>query len=137
MKNTYQKPTQTLRLRGNDPTGYGHFGASRGKRKHNGTDYCTEPNEPIFAPIDGKIRIGYPYQSSKQMKLIEISQEDISVKIMYVAPIVKNGQNVQAGDLIGYAQNIAQYWRSDKMKNHIHVEIRQKGELIDPEKVIK
>ncbi|MDT9499131.1 M23 family metallopeptidase [Capnocytophaga canimorsus] len=136
---TYHKPTTTLRLRGNDPTGYGHFGASRsgGKRKHNGTDYCADEGEPIFAVISGKIRIGYPYKGQTKMKLVEITQSDTAVKIMYVEPKVRDGQNVQAGEIIGYAQNVAKYWNSNKMKNHIHVEIRIKGQLVDPEQRIK
>ena len=131
-------PTEVIVLRGEDPTGNGWFGASRsGGRKHQGTDYCAKPGEKIFACESGKVRIGYPYRTSKKMKLVEITNDKYQIKQMYVAPIVNNGQMVTEGEIIGYAQDVANYHNSPKMKNHVHIEIRKNGVLINPETVIK
>lgn len=133
-----KSPTKKIKLRGSDATGNGWYGASRsnGTRKHHGTDYCAEPNEPIYACVDGVVRVGYPYIASTQMKLVEISNFMYRVKIMYVEPIVKTGQRVKAGQLIGYAQDVSAYHHLGQMKNHVHIGVWKYGLLTDPEPLI-
>ena len=56
---------------------------------------------------------------------------------MYVSNgIVKNGDYVKKGQLIGYSQNIADY-HGGGMKNHVHVSLWKNGLLTDPEPVLK
>lgn len=132
-------PTNKIKLRGNDPTGHGYYGARRsnGRRKHNGVDYCVEAGEPIYACISGKVRIGYPYVASTKMKLVEIKNKEYKVKQMYVEPVVKSGEYVEAGDLIGYSQDVAGYHNLPAMKNHVHISVWKNGLLTDPEPIIK
>jgi murein DD-endopeptidase MepM/ murein hydrolase activator NlpD len=136
-------PTLIVRLRGNDPTGFGHFGADRGTRKHEGTDYETKVGEPIYACVGGKIRIGQVYSDPKPdkpiMKLVEIRNSKYKVKQIYVSSTLKTGDKVVEGELVGYSQDISAYWHNEDSKdmvNHCHVSVWYKGVLIDPETVI-
>lgn len=131
-----KSPTTRLKLRGNDPKGHGYYGASRGIRKHKGTDYVAEPGEAIFACVSGKVRIGNVYATSSKMKLVEITGDEFRIKQMYVYPYVKNGAFVKAGQFIGVAQDIAGYHKST-MINHVHVSVWKNGLLTDPEPLIK
>lgn len=134
-----KSPTLHKKLRNQDPTGNGWYGAKRssGKRKHKGVDYCAEPGEAIFACISGKVRVGYPYVASTKMKLVEIKNKTYKVKQMYVEPTVRNGDYVKAGDIIGYSQDVANYHHLPKMKNHVHISVWKNGLLTDPEPLIK
>ncbi len=35
----------------NDPAGSGHYGAPRGRRKHNGLDFLCVPGQTVVCPI--------------------------------------------------------------------------------------
>ncbi|NIJ45055.1 murein DD-endopeptidase MepM/ murein hydrolase activator NlpD [Wenyingzhuangia heitensis] len=133
-----KSPTNKIVLRGNDPTGYGYYGASRsnGTRKHEGTDYCATPGENIYACISGKVRVGVVYSNSTKMKLVEITGADYRVKQMYVQPNVKTGDFVKEGDCIGTSQDISAYWGGN-MLNHVHISVWKHGLLTDPEPIIK
>jgi len=130
-------PTISGKLRNEDPTGNGWYGAKRGLIKHKGVDYLCEPLECIYACISGKVRIGNVYVSNSKFKLIEITNSQYRVKQMYVSNgTVKNGDIVRAGDLICYSQNISAY-HGRGMKNHVHVSLWKNGLLTDPEPVLK
>lgn len=133
-------PTRQIILRNQDSTGNGWYGASRGSRKHEGVDFCTFPGEEIFACISGKVRVGNVYVGSTKMKLIEIQDNfglhHYRVQQMYVKPIVNTGDFVERNQLIGYAQDVAGYHNSNKMKNHCHVSVWKNGLLTDPEPII-
>lgn len=136
-------PTEIIILRGKDPTGHGHFGAKRGERIHNGTDYVAQPNENIYACISGIVRIGNVYKSTKKgkpkMKLVEIKNSQDKVKQMYVSCLLETGDKIAEGDLIGFSQDISDYHHKEnqpKMINHCHVSVWRNGKLIDPETVI-
>ena len=122
------KVTKDNKRRGCDPLGCGYFGASRGQRKHVGTDILAFPGEHIFSPVTGKInRIGYPYATSLHYKLVEIVENSTGnyYRIMYVnpSPNIKAGAPVQAGDKIGEAQDISRM-HGAAMLNHVHVDAR-------------
>jgi len=129
--------------RGNDPTGHGYYGASRGTRKHEGFDVISTPNENVYSPINGKVRIGNVYKTTKvgkeQMKLIEITGNTYKVKLMYVSSNLKNGDVVTPNMLIGKAQDISLYHDegSKGMINHIHEGVWKNGLLTDPEPLLK
>lgn len=124
--------------RGCDPLGCGHFGASRGSRKHNGVDIIATPGESIFAPITGKVsRIAYPYANDTNYKGIEIIGADYKIKMFYLAPSVAVGSVVMAGQVIGVAQNISAK-HGQSMVNHVHLEVYDKfGNLVNPTDLIK
>ncbi len=142
--NYLASPTKILILRGDDPTGHGYYGADRSCNvdgKHHGLDIVTTPGEPIYATHTGKARIGQVYDAPKEgkelMQLVEVTGDEYKVKLMYVKPCVSQGQYVQQGELIGFAQNIAAYHDDQDMINHIHMQVFKNGLETDPEPIIK
>ncbi|XRE42205.1 hypothetical protein ACIVBQ_000409 [Tenacibaculum discolor] len=129
-------PLKPIILRGKDSTGNGWFGASRGNRKHEGVDFVGVPGQNVYACESGRVRIGNVYRGSTKMKLVEIKNSTYKVKQMYVQPTVKNGQMVQAGDVIGTLQDVATFHGSNKMKPHCHISVWKNGLLTDPEPII-
>ncbi len=131
-------PTGTLmQPRGCDPAGCGHYGASRKGHKHQGLDVKITPGQPVYAPVNGWVRTLRVYAGSDEMKGVEIANSDVSVKIFYMLPHVTTGQYVYAGQKIGTAQNVAEYYGNPNMTPHLHIEVREKGHLIDPVKIFK
>jgi peptidoglycan LD-endopeptidase LytH len=114
-------------IRGADAFGSGKFGAGRdkGKRAHHGVDYVAKPGGGVNAPISGKVtREGFAYRDDALLRYIEITNTEtmLSARILYVAPSVREGQLVTAGEPIGLAQNLAK--RYPGITNHVHVELR-------------
>lgn len=141
-------PTWRLIFRGSDPTGNGWFGASRsgGKRKHKGVDLVVTPGEEIFAMMSGIVtKLGYVYSNPKQdkptMRFVEIQQtvgnDHYKLWQMYVDPSVKKFQSIERNEIIGEAQDIADYWNSSEMKNHVHAQLWINGVTVDPEPLIQ
>ena len=55
-----------MKLRKCDPQGCGHYGASRGTRKHNGVDVLREPGITLYSPVVGVVtKLGYTYSVSQ------------------------------------------------------------------------
>jgi murein DD-endopeptidase MepM/ murein hydrolase activator NlpD len=106
-----------------DSKGSGAFGASRGSRMHKGTDYLCSPGQDVYSPISGHVmRVAYPYADDPNYSGILIQSENIGIKMFYFEPflhLVK--QRVNAGDVIGVAQDISKKYGGD-MKPHIHLE---------------
>lgn len=131
------KPVIPLSIR-SDSQGDGKFGASRGSRSHNGTDYLVAKGQRIFSPIEGQlIRLAYPYGDDLKYQGCVIENEKYEVKIFYMTPTLAVGSYVKAGDQIGVAQSISEKY-SPNMKDHIHIEFRLKdGQLLDPNQVLQ
>lgn len=121
-------------VRNVDAFGSGRFGASRdgGKRTHEGVDYIIAPGAAVHSPISGEVaRLGYAYAGDKY-RLVEIvnSETKMKARVLYVAPQVKVGDVITAGQLIGVAQDLNE--RYPGITNHVHVELRgPRQELID------
>lgn len=126
--------TKTMKIR-NDAKGGGNFGDSRGNRLHEGVDIGISKGQTIYSPIDGRItRTFNAYSGDYFYKGIEIvgtgNYEGKTVKLMYMTT-TKEGQTVRAGDKIGKAQSIKAKYGSG-MDDHIHFEVLEYGEKIDP-----
>lgn len=106
-----------------DAMGDGHYGASRGTRKHEGVDYLCDPNQDIYAPISGVIkRISYPY-ADKSYSGVIIEGKHITVQMFYFEPLSDFiGCEVYQGQTIGFAQDVSKRYNSS-MKAHIHLKI--------------
>lgn len=134
------QPSQFLsgyQLRGNDPTGYGHFGAPRGKRKHKGLDLKASPRSPFKAPFDCKIiRKGQVYGGDVRYTLAEIKGvgqfKDLTAKVMYLTDFEVNDKIIRRGRTLGVVQNLSAK-HGNKMINHVHFELYRDGLLINPE----
>ena len=127
----------TLPKRKTDDWGSGAYGASRGGRTHRGIDYICYPNTQIKSTVTGTFtKYGICYSDNPFFRYVEI-QDDRGYKhrFFYVRTHLPLGAAINASDYIGFAQNIAgRYSRPDKiMLNHIHYEIKYKGEYFDPE----
>ena len=118
-----------------DSFGCGHYGASRGTRKHSGVDILSHYGEHIASPIDGTItKLGYCYADDLSYRYIEITNGNDSIRVLYVHPSVKVGQKVKRLAKIGTTQDLNKRYKGIPL--HIHIEIRQFGKLIDPTKFI-
>lgn len=121
-----------------DSAGSGAYGASRNGRVHMGVDLAVQPGSDISAPVDAIItRMGYPYADNTNYKLIELKGagdlSPMTMKIMYVDPIPSLiGQQVPKGRTIAYAQKISDRYPNQGMTDHVHVEMRWNGAIIDP-----
>lgn len=115
-------------LRGvrNDQAGDGHFGASRdgGARRHRGVDLVAPVDERVWSPCSGRVgERGLCYPDTDKYTFVRIHAPWAEVRLLYVEPCVLPGQDVEAGQLIGYAQDVAARY-GPLMTNHIHLEVR-------------
>jgi len=129
------------KARGCDVKGCGEFGAARGDKKHQGFDILVNPSDEILAPFPLEIkRFGVPYADSMNLTLVEFQGLGIfsvfTVKVMYMDSPLAVGTKLKKGDHLGTAQNVAEY-HGGGMKNHIHVEFRCLGKLVNPEPFLK
>lgn len=131
--------------RGSDDWGQGHYGAPRGNRTHRGIDFHTIPGMGITSPLMGTVtKIGWPYANEK-FRYVQITDHlGRHHRFFYVYPNVKKGASVAIGQVMGFAQDIAEKYNSrdivkegkrGPMKNHIHYEIKEAGSFIDPNTV--
>ena len=120
--------------RGADCHGSGHYGASRGDRKHVGVDFACYPNSAIYPEKDGKVtKIGYPYGDDLLFRYIEVTDyADYVVRYFYVRPIesLQEGDRVNPNEIIGYSQELGE--RYPGITEHVHCEVRDlNGEYFD------
>lgn len=120
-----------------DPKGCGHFGASRGSRKHNGVDMACPPGTKVGSPVRGQVtKIGYPYVGDTHFRYVQIVAEKYQFRIFYVEPSVAVGDYVELGEEIGLSQALAGKHGAD-ITEHVHFEIKDMdGNYIDPTPVI-
>lgn len=131
-------PSQRIR---NDARGDGYFGASRGRRIHNGLDIIVTPGSAVYAPIEGVVfRKAFPYGTRGKNKnwegvlIVGMNEyEGYEVKIFYMRPFLI-GDYIFPGEIVGVAQDISKRY-SPSMIDHLHVEVRRNGILIDPAKL--
>lgn len=119
-----------------DRHGDGHFGASRGNRKHHGLDIKVNAGGRVYSPINGIItREAIPYKDDPRFRGLLIvgtgEWEGYIVKMFYVEGILSG--EVQAGSLIGYAQDLSA--RYNGITNHVHIEITKDGAMINPTEI--
>jgi hypothetical protein len=134
-------PTGVLLVRGPDiwASGGGAFGASRsqGDRiyQHQGADLMVPPWRQIYAPADCLVkRIGIAYAGEFRFHSLLLRWQDpvgeLEMKILYVWPTVNVGDHLRARIRCGVAEDLNV--RYPDITNHVHVEVRRDGMLIDP-----
>ena len=133
-------PYQKIR---NDSQGDGFFGASRGRRRHNGIDILVTSGSAVYCPIEGVMfRMAYPYGTTRGNDqwegcvIVGVGDyKGYEVKIFYMRPFVM-GDYLFPGDIIGVAQDISRKY-NPAMMDHLHVEVRRNGVLLDPAKLFE
>lgn len=133
----FGNPLKSMFIR-KDAQGSGAFWASRLGRYHEGVDLLCSKGEAVFSPMAGVIlRKAYPYGNDLKYEgcVIFDAKTQTEVKLFYMI-CSKVGNTVKVGEQIGYCQAISEKYGST-MKNHLHIEIRQEGKLINPEAVYK
>lgn len=122
------------RIRGNDAHGSGSFGTGRGDKTHNGIDIVVSPGQSIHMPFTGKVvRIARPYADDLSWEGLAIQNERYFAKIYYLRPLDVVGLTLNAGTVIGHAQDIGKRYRG--ITPHVHLEIwdrSKKNTAIDP-----
>jgi len=124
--------------RDTDPQGSGVFGASRdgGTRRHLGLDLVSVPGDEVVSPIFGTItRIGWAYKDGKLGSMTIEGRDQhkgATVKLLYVKASLQSGLDVDAGYIVGYAEDVAAYHEAKGhggMTNHVHGELTM---IVDP-----
>lgn len=117
-----------------DKQGCGHWGASRGSRKHNGVDLACEVGTPIYSPVYGKVtKIGWPYGASDKhhIRYVEIENADYKFRVFYIDPSIVKGDTVDLTTVIGMSQELGCFYSG--ITEHVHFEIKDKhGNYVDP-----
>ena len=127
---------ERMKVRTCDAHGCGHFGASRGKRDHNGVDLVAAMKEKIQSPVRGVVtKVGYPYADDLSWRYVEVTAKGYRFRFFYVSPWVGVGDKVNVGTVLGRAQGIEN--RYIGITPHIHFEIKGPGGgYIDPTPVL-
>lgn len=123
----------TLAKRIADPWGKGHFGAPRNGRTHNGQDYCCPTGAHVLSPVTGVVtKVGFPYGDDLAFRYVQVTDsEGYEHRVFYLEPLVKHGEDVPEGSVLGLSQDLSRRYRG--ILQHVHYEIRYRGEFIDPE----
>ena len=127
--------------RGCDGSGCGAYQASRGSREHKGIDIAADVGDKVYSPISGTVlRQTQVYSNDTRYRGIVIAGTGIyvgyEVKLFYLYNmIMQAGVEVTKNQVIGQVQDLRVKYPS--IKNHVHVEIRKDGVLIDPTNFIK
>ncbi len=123
-------------IRGIDKWGSGHFGAPRGKRKHDGVDFICSPGQRIWFPFDQgyMTRVAQPYAkpgySGCEIQAIDNNKCYIC-KMFYFEPdetLIPSTQ-IFMGETIGTAQDISKKYKD--ITWHIHLQVREDARLSD------
>jgi len=128
--------TSELERRGQDSWGSGEFGASRGDRTHRGIDYKVPAGSTVLSPVEGLVtKLGHAYADDLSFRYVQITTTDgYDHRFFYVNPLVQDGDKVKKDQIIGLAQDLTN--RYVGISEHIHYEVRYKGEYLNPEEVV-
>lgn len=109
-----------------DEEGDGHLGAARGDKIHAGDDYFCFKGQTIVAPITMLIvRVAYP-NPDLIMEGIAWKFGRSEGRLYYFKPFERFiGKEVIEGTVIGIAQAVREYYKLEKMNNHVHFEVRR------------
>ena len=150
-----------LKQRKCDPQGCGHYGASRGSRKHNGVDLTASPGDKVSLDFSGEVvKVGFAYSDPKKSHLRYVavkldkaingvltgiySDKQFYCRVFYISTDLENGDTVMPGTTIGEVKDLTVFYKG--ITNHIHFELytTRKGihdrsgfDYVDPNKFIE
>ena len=137
----------------NDYAGKGHFGARRVHGSHEGVDIEGDAGTEVLAPISGRLERGCPYEEGyggfnagagtkingegffyETARLV--AGDGVVVEVFYVKlDSTRVGEYVEAGQPIGQVQAVSARYPDEGMTDHVHVEAKVDGVLMDPTKL--
>ncbi|MGP4843330.1 M23 family metallopeptidase [Marinobacter sp. 1Y8] len=119
-----------------DGHGCGHFGASRGQRKHMGIDLACVPGTAVCSPVRGVVtKLGYPYGDDLAYRYVEVSTQGYQYRVFYVDPVVAVGDQVNVETVIGRSQRLGARYQA--ITEHVHFEVKDPdGGFVDPTPII-
>lgn len=101
-----------------------------------GRDYLTPCGTALYAPITGRVvatgRDNYTGPFGSYNTYVHFSDGTNDVMMMHGSYLVKAGQQVEAGDLIGVEAS-----NGNSTHCHTHLAIRINGRLVDPETILR
>lgn len=132
--------TEKMEVRTIDRWGSGGYLVARdgGKRKHLGLDIRAKRGTILLSPIGGKLKKSViPYGESDRFSGTVIEGtgpwKGYEVQIYYLDayPLLK----IKAGEPIGIVQDLTTKFSG--IQNHVHIEVRKNGRLMNPKKLFK
>jgi len=105
----------------------------RRKRPHKGVDISLKTGDAIYSAFDGVVRIAMPTRMSGGYGNVVVIRHVNGLETYYghlSKYIVKSGDIVKAGELIGYGGSTGR-----SSGPHLHFETRYMGQAFDPERI--
>lgn len=129
----------------NDGWGSGWYGAPRAGRRHGGLDLTLPdgPGQGIISPTRGHVSRFHDAYGDKVYHGVSIVNDDfeLRVRILYMLPWVQIGDYVDAGQVLGEAQDISERYppheRYGVMIPHVHVDLWLSKIRCDPAPYIR
>lgn len=118
-----------------DAKGSGHFGAPRsGARHHSGVDLLGKVGDPVYAVRSGWVREARFHKGFGYYVEIDHGHAFTTLYAHLSRMDVRRGDRVRQGQRIGSIGKSGNA-RSKLVEAHLHFELRQNGEPIDPLKI--
>lgn len=105
----------------------------RGRRPHKGVDISLSTGDAVYAAFDGIVRVDMTTRYSGGYGNVVVIRHVNGLETYYghlSKYIVKSGDIVRAGELIGYGGSTGR-----STGPHLHFETRYKGQAFDPERI--
>lgn len=117
-------------------------GAGFYQYEHKGLDFKSDPPGPVYCPMPSElIRVGWAYPGDLRYRLVVLAASEdpgVIMKLLYLDPKdTLPGETYETGDVIGISQDLRFRYPADAnhaqaITPHVHLEVREKGILIDP-----
>lgn len=127
----------------NDPAGGGSFGARRGARTHQGVDFRCNPGALILSPVAGQVtRYGWAYaraEGAPDWRYVEVTDaQNRRHRFLYTTllPELAVGYPVSPHQAVAVAQDISARYPGSGMLPHVHYEVWDGDERLDPALVL-
>lgn len=120
-----------------DSHGSGAWQASRGSRKHNGTDCAVYSGSIVLSATVGMVtKIGRPYYdaedtSKNHFRYVQVTTPlGYEIRYFYIEPCVGLGDHISLDQPLGVAQDLTKVYNG--ITPHVHIGVKKDGKYIDP-----
>lgn len=133
--NDNNQPMHPLKNKGKITSNFGPRKSSVGSKYHKGIDIGTPSGTPVYAPLDGYVIASRDTTPNGCGGFIKLEHGEIQTKFCHLRQmVVKQGQKVKKGQLIGYSGGgLKDPMRGTSTGSHLHYEILNKnGVTVNP-----